>query len=109
MAAFIGTFCSISKAAFMGSQVCSVKPQAAVAAAPKTGAASLNMVTVHVNDGEPVEAALRRFKREVMKSGHLLELRNRRYYEPPSLKKQRFNASIKRKKEINKLLRGLEQ
>ena len=38
-------------------------------------------IKVVVNDGEPIESALRRFKREINKSGHLMELRHRRYFE----------------------------
>jgi small subunit ribosomal protein S21 len=38
-------------------------------------------VKVVVGDGEPVESALRRFKREINKSGHLIELRHKRYFE----------------------------
>jgi small subunit ribosomal protein S21 len=38
-------------------------------------------VKVAVGDGEPIESALRRFKREVNKSGHLMELRHKRYFE----------------------------
>jgi small subunit ribosomal protein S21 len=38
-------------------------------------------VKVDVGDGEPIESALRRFKREVNKSGHLMELRHKRYFE----------------------------
>uniref|UniRef100_A0A7S0ZK22 30S ribosomal protein S21 n=1 Tax=Timspurckia oligopyrenoides TaxID=708627 RepID=A0A7S0ZK22_9RHOD len=78
-------------------------------AVPKSSGNGLSMVTIHVNDNEPVESAIRRFKRAVMASGHIMEVRNRRYYEPPSLKKQKINASHKRRKEINKLLRGIEQ
>ena len=38
-------------------------------------------IKVEVGDGEPIESALRRFKREVNKSGHLMELRHKRYFE----------------------------
>lgn len=38
-------------------------------------------VKIDVGDGEPIESALRRFKREVNKSGHLIELRHKRYFE----------------------------
>jgi len=44
---------------------------------------------VDVGDGEPIESALRRFKREVSKSGHLMELRHRRYFENSQEKKKR--------------------
>jgi ribosomal protein S21 len=38
-------------------------------------------IKVNVGDGEPVESALRRFKRAVSNSGHLMELRHKRYFE----------------------------
>jgi small subunit ribosomal protein S21 len=38
-------------------------------------------IKVNVGDGEPIESALRRFKREVNKSGHLMDLRHRRHFE----------------------------
>jgi len=41
----------------------------------------VSKVKIQVGDGEPIESALRRFKREVNKSGHLMELRHRRYFE----------------------------
>lgn len=34
-----------------------------------------------MGDGEPIESAIRRFKREVNKSGHLMELRHKRHFE----------------------------
>jgi len=46
-------------------------------------------IKVDVGDGEPIESALRRFKREVNKSGHLMELRHKRYFENPQQKKKR--------------------
>jgi small subunit ribosomal protein S21 len=46
------------------------------------GSSSLHVkIKVEVGDSEPIESALRRFKREVNKSGHLMELRHRRYFE----------------------------
>jgi small subunit ribosomal protein S21 len=38
-------------------------------------------IRVEVGNGEPIESALRRFKKEVNKSSHLMELRHRRYFE----------------------------
>ena len=46
-------------------------------------------VKVEVGEGESIEQALRRFKREVNKSGHLMELRHRRYFENSQQKKKR--------------------
>ncbi|CAJ1950892.1 unnamed protein product [Cylindrotheca closterium] len=46
-------------------------------------------IKVSVGDGEPIESALRRFKREVNKSGHLMELRHRRTFENSQEKAKR--------------------
>ena len=46
-------------------------------------------ITVTVGDGEPIESALRRFKREVSKSGHLIELRHRKTFENSQERKKR--------------------
>jgi small subunit ribosomal protein S21 len=46
-------------------------------------------VKINVGDGEPIESALRRFKREVNKSGHLMDLRHRRHFENSQEKKKR--------------------
>ena len=46
-------------------------------------------VKIDVGEGESIEQALRRFKREVNKSGHLMELRHRRYFENSQEKKKR--------------------
>jgi small subunit ribosomal protein S21 len=46
-------------------------------------------VAVDIGDGEPIESALRRFKREVSKSSHLMDLRHKRYFENPQEKKKR--------------------
>jgi small subunit ribosomal protein S21 len=55
------------------------------------------MPTVKVKDTEPFEAALRRFKRTVEKTGLLTELRAREYYEKPTTeRKRKLAAAIKR-------------
>lgn len=59
-------------------------------------------VTVVVGDGEPIESALRRFKKEVMKSGHLFELKRRRYFETNTEKRLRKSAASKRKARIQR-------
>ncbi|KAK1864026.1 hypothetical protein I4F81_006577 [Pyropia yezoensis] len=46
-------------------------------------------VTTVVGDSEPIESALRRFKKDVNKSGHLFELRRRRYFETTAEKRLR--------------------
>merc|ERR1711968_126101 len=49
-------------------------------AAPAPGISMVN-VGISVGEGESIESALRRFKKEVNKSGHLIEMRHRRYFE----------------------------
>ena len=50
---------------------------------------SAALVKIDVGDGEPVESALRRFKREVSKSGHLVVLRHKRHFESSQEKRIR--------------------
>jgi len=50
---------------------------------------------------EPVERMIKRFTRKMKKSGVLESVRNRRYYEKPSLKRRKRAAN--RKKVLNKL------
>jgi small subunit ribosomal protein S21 len=50
-----------------------------------------------VKDNETIEDALRRFKRDVSRSGTLQEARKREYYLKPSIsKKMRQKANAKR-------------
>ncbi|OEU11910.1 hypothetical protein FRACYDRAFT_263343 [Fragilariopsis cylindrus CCMP1102] len=46
-------------------------------------------IKVNVGDGEPIESALRRFKRAVSNSGHMMELRHKRYFENKQEKTKR--------------------
>ena len=46
-------------------------------------------IKVNVGDGEPIESALRRFKRAVSNSGHMMELRHKRYFENAQEKTKR--------------------
>uniref|UniRef100_A0A7S2C4M7 30S ribosomal protein S21 n=1 Tax=Octactis speculum TaxID=3111310 RepID=A0A7S2C4M7_9STRA len=56
-------------------------------------------VQVTANDGEPLESLLRRFKREVNKSGHMIELRHRRYFEDSQdMKKRKIQEARRRVK-----------
>jgi small subunit ribosomal protein S21 len=58
-------------------------------------------IKVNVGDGEPIESALRRFKREVNKSGHMMELRHRRQFEnsQDKIKRKKKEAGMRRKYE----------
>ena len=55
------------------------------------------MVTVKVREGETIEEALRRFKRECERNGIMQEIKRREYFESPSMKKKRKAAEAKRK------------
>jgi len=54
---------------------------------------------VIVRDGEPVEKALRRFKKKVEAAGILKDVRRREYYLKPSIrKKEKQRAAEKRRR-----------
>lgn len=55
------------------------------------------MTTVVRRDNESIDDALRRFKRQVSKSGSLREARQREHYEKPSEAKKRKQADARRK------------
>ena len=61
--------------------------------------------------GNNVEKAMRVLKKKLMKDGLMKELRQRQYYEKPSLKKQRKLkeniARCKKEKRIRELKEGL--
>jgi len=54
------------------------------------------MAKVILKEGESLEEALRRFKREVLREGILRETRRRVFYEKPSEVKKRERAAKKR-------------
>lgn len=57
------------------------------------------MTQVMVRDGEPVEKALRRFKKKVEAAGILKDVRRREYYLKPSIrKKEKQRAAEKRRR-----------
>jgi small subunit ribosomal protein S21 len=47
------------------------------------------MAEIHVREGESLENALKRFRREVKKSNIVSELKRKRHYEKPSERRQR--------------------
>jgi len=62
-------------------------------------------VVIGVGEGEPVESIIRRFKREVNKSGHLMDLRHKRHFENSQQRKKRKIVqarNIKRLERMNK-------
>jgi small subunit ribosomal protein S21 len=52
---------------------------------------------VRVYEDEPFEITLKKFKRKCMRDGIFSELRKRRYYEKPSLKKRKKVEATKRR------------
>ena len=60
-------------------------------------------VEVHLRNREPVERMIKRFLNKVKKEKIVEELRNREYYEPPSVVRARNKA--RRKKVLAKLRR----
>jgi len=67
-------------------------------------ATSLNVdIKIEVNAGEPIENAIRRFKREVNKSGHLFELRHKRYHENSQEKRKRKTAQARQRKRFERI------
>ena len=55
------------------------------------------MTVVKVYEDEPFEITLKKFKRKCMRDGIFSELRKRRYYEKPSLKKRKKMEATKRR------------
>ena len=59
----------------------------------KASKETIFMPSVRVRDNEPFEAALRRFKRTIEKTGLLTELRAREFYEKPTAERKRKKAA----------------
>lgn len=55
------------------------------------------MSKVKVRDNESLDQALRRFKKECSKSGVMSEVKKRRHYEKPSVKRKKKAEAAKRK------------
>ncbi len=60
------------------------------------------MPGVFVREDEPFESALRRFKKQLQKSGVLGEAKKRRAYDKPSVKKKK-KSLLARKRLLRKL------
>ena len=56
------------------------------------------MAFVVVEEGESLESALKRFKRECAKAGVLAEVRKREHYEKPSVKRKKKSEAARRRK-----------
>jgi small subunit ribosomal protein S21 len=55
------------------------------------------VIHVQVEKGEPLEKALKRFRRKCQESGILSEYKKREFFEKPSEKKKRLKDEAKRK------------
>lgn len=55
------------------------------------------MPEIRVREGESLEEAIRRFKRECEREGVLQEIRRRECYVPPSLRRKQKLAEAKRR------------
>ena len=55
------------------------------------------MAQVIVKQGEPLDTALKRFKKQLQQDGTLKQARAHEYYEKPSDKKRRAAAARRRK------------
>ena len=60
------------------------------------------MPVVKVRDNEPLESALKRFKRKCEKAGVLSEAKRRQHYEKPSERRKR-KAIVARKKLLKRI------
>ena len=86
--------------------VCAPGPTVGATAQPYHAAQKemSDMPGVYVKEDEPFENALKRFKKQVQKSGVLTETKKRRAYEKPSVKRKR-KAMAARKRLLKKLRR----
>lgn len=58
-----------------------------------------------MRESEPIETAIRRFKKQCEKAGIIAELRKREHYEKPSVKRKR-KAVAARKRALRRAVRG---
>ena len=55
------------------------------------------MAGVRVTESEPIESAIRRFKKQCEKAGILAELRKREHFEKPSVRRKKKALAAKRR------------
>ncbi len=59
------------------------------------------MTQVLLDENEPLESALRRFKRQVSKAGILADAKKRRFFETPHDKRKRKAEEARRKQRFS--------
>lgn len=60
------------------------------------------MVGIVIKEGESIEGALRRFKRDCANAGILSEIKKREHYEKPSVVKKKAIDAARRKRDKKK-------
>ena len=55
------------------------------------------MAGVRVKDNEPIDSAIRRFKKQCEKAGLLSEFKKRQHYEKPSVRRKRKALAARKK------------
>jgi small subunit ribosomal protein S21 len=63
------------------------------------------MAGVRVKENEPIEVAIRRFKKQCEKAGILSELRKREHFEKPSVRKKK-KALAAKKRYLRRMMRA---
>lgn len=56
------------------------------------------MAETRVRKNESLDSALRRFKRSCAKAGVMSEVRKRKYYEKPSVRRKKKSAAARKRK-----------
>lgn len=56
------------------------------------------MSEIHVKKNESLDSALRRFKRNISKDGTMAEVRKRKHYEKPSVKRKKKSEAARKRK-----------
>lgn len=64
----------------------------------------VTLTAVKKRDGEDISSLLKRFKRKVESSGHLIELRERKYFVKPSAIKRARKNDVEFKRKVEKIL-----
>lgn len=77
--------------------VCRLQPEKGAPAGEDRTGRNNRVSEVIIKEGEPFEAALKRFTRKVQQDGLLSEAKRRQHYEPPSVKRKRKADARERK------------
>jgi small subunit ribosomal protein S21 len=56
------------------------------------------MSEIHVKKNESLDSALRRFKRNISKDGVMAEVKKRKHYEKPSVRRKKKSEAARKRK-----------